>query len=274
MTRPLKRMPTPLGVGAGQTASCNLPLGLTYERLYIRLNVDVATVATDVALADWGTYINEIRVMVDGDAKIELTATALVALNAYYDQTKSMTPGVLPLFLSRPWMRSILGEDQSGYGTMGGISTLSLEMDLKDGITINSLDVYASQSNGKPFGPHLRIQKITRNQGVTGEAQISEINRGSYVMLAAHVATADIGDVEILADERVVHKSDAALRDSHYAVIGRVPQAGYTHIDFVTENRLSEAMPMELDDFRMNLDFTATGNFPIYLESLQGQSRG
>lgn len=272
MTRPLKRMPTPLGVGAGQTASCNLPLGLTYDRLYIRLNVDVATVATDVAQADWATYINEVRLMVDGDAKIEMSASALVAMNAYYGQ--SMVDGVLPLFLSRPWMRTINGEDQTGYGTMGGISTLSLELDLKDGITINSLEVYASQSDGKPFGPHLRVQKITRNQGVTGEAQISEINRGPYVMLAMHVATASIADVEVLADERVVHKSDKALRDAHYGVIGRVPQAGFTHVDFVTENRLAEAMPMALQDFRVNLDFTATGNFPIYLESLQGSSNG
>ena len=272
MTRPLKKMPTPLGIGVGQTASVQLPIGLTYERLYIRANADVDGLGTDdVVEADWVNLIDEIRLMVDGDSKIQITASDLVALNKYYGIDHK--PGVLPLFLSRPWMRTAGGDDQTAYGTAGGMTSFALEMDLKPGVTsIGSLNVYAVQSPGRPFGPHLRIQRYVHNQGVTGEAEISDIVRGPYAMLAMHFNTAAITDVEVLADQRKVHASDAAIRLGHYAVPGRAPQADFTHIDFITENRLSEAMPMALQDFRIKTDFTATGNFSIYTESVQGRS--
>lgn len=266
MTRTLKKMPTPLGIGPGQTASVSLPLGLTYERFYISMNVD--STPRDVPVSAWGDYIDEIRLMVDGESKIQITAADLVKLNQFYGQ--EMVAGELPLFLSRPWMRTINGEDQTAYGTAGGMAAFTLEMDLKSGITINSLTVSAYQSQGRPFGPHLRIQRYIHNQGVSGEAEIADIVRGPYAMLGLHVATAAISTVEVHADNRKVHESTKTLRAAHYKVIKRVPQSGFTHIDFTTENRLAEAMPMALQDFRLKLDFTATGNHSIYAESVQG----
>jgi len=269
MTRSLKRMPTPQGIGGGQTATVNLPLGLTYERLYIKANVNDGVSNVDVPVADWGDYFGELRLMVDGDSKIQIDAGDLASLNLYYGQT--MKAGVLPLFLSRPWMRTIDGEDQTGYGTAGGMTAFSLEIDVKAAVTVNSLEVYAVQSKGRPFAAHLRVQRYVHNQGVTGEAEIADIVRGAYAMLAMHMTTAAVDDVEVHVDQRKVHDSDKVLRAAHYDVIGRVPQANFTHIDFLTENRLAEAMPMAVQDFRLKLDFTGTGNSSIYAESIQGR---
>jgi len=266
MTRSVKKMPTPAGIGAGQTASVNLPLGLTYNMLFIRMNVDA--VPRDVPATDWGTYIDEIRLLVDGDATYQITATDLVALNQFYGQT--IQDGTLPIFLSRPWMRTIGGEDQTAYGTAGGMASFSIEMDLKTGITINDLDVYAVQSPGRPFGTHLRLQRFVHNQGVIGEAEISDLPRGPYAMAALHVTTASISDLEVQVDNRKVTDTDVAMRAAMAAVVNRAPQAGYTHIDFLTENRLVEAMPMAVSDFRLRATFTAAGNFSIYAESIRG----
>lgn len=268
MAKPVKKMPTPLGIGAGQTASVQLPLGLTYERLYIEMNVDGSP--QDVPVADWGSYIDEIRILVDGDTKIQITAADLVKLNKYYGQ--AMKAGVLPLFLARPWMQTIAGQQQTAYGTKGGITSFSLEMDLASGITINSLNVYAMQSPGRPFGPHLRMQRYVHNQGVIGEAEISDIMRGGYSMCAMHVTTDDIGEIEILWDNRKILEMSKNIRAAHYDVIDRVPQAGFTHVDFLAENILAEALPMAVSDFRLKADFTATGNFSIYTESVQGRT--
>lgn len=265
MAKPVKKMPTPLGVGAGQTASVQLPLGLTYERLYMYANVDATP--RDVPVAEWGTYIDEVRLLVDGDAKITITAADLVSLNQYYGQ--SMVAGVLPLFLARPWMQTIEGQLQTAYGTKGGISSFSLEMDVKSDVTINTLDVYAQQSPGRPFGPHLRLQRYVHNQGVTGMAEISDIMRGNYSMAALHVNTANIGEVEILWDNRKILEMTKPIRAAHYDVIDRVPQSGFTHVDFLSENILAEALPMAVSDFRLKADFTGTGNFSIYAESVQ-----
>lgn len=265
MGRPVKKMPTPLGVGPGQTAHCQLPLGLTYERLYIRLNVD--STPRDVPVANWGDYIDEIRLLVNGDARITITAADLVKLNAYYGYP--MEDGCLPLFLARPHMRTGDGEDQTAYGTAMGISSFSLEMDLKTGKTFNKLDVYAQQRPGEPFGPHLRIQRYVHNQGVTGEAEIADIIRGRYAMSALHFTTADIGDVELHVDNRKVMDMDKVIRKAHNGISGRTEQAGMTHIDLLNENRMYLAMPMAVTDFRLKADFEATGNFSIYAESIQ-----
>ena len=145
-----------------------------------------------------------------------------------------------------------------------------MEIDLKGGKVFNSVLVYAEQTAGKPFGPHLRIQRFSNTQGVVGEGEIADIPRGPYAMLALHLTTGAIGSVEVLADQRKVHDSDKVIRDLRHKAIGRTPQAGMTHIDFLTENRLAEALPMALQDFRLKLGFTATGNYSIYAESLQG----
>lgn len=265
MTFAVKRMPTPQGIGAGQTASINLPLGLTYTRLMIRAKADLGAGLVDLAAADWDTVFDEIRLMVNGDAQITIDAGDLVKLNQFYDETPKA--GVLPLFLSRPWMRTIGGEDQTGYGTVG-MDTFSFEIDVKAGQTVGLLEVYAVQSAATAYGPHLRVQRYTRNQGVTGPAEISDIVRGPYAMLALHVNTAAIGGVEVHTDGRKVIETDKQIRDAHADVAGRIPQAGFTHIDFLSENRLQEALPMALQDFRLKLDFSATGNFSIYAESL------
>lgn len=267
MTRSVKKMPAPGSFGAGQTAAINMPIGLTYERLYIRATADFGSGQVDVPTASWGTIFDEIRLMVDGDAKITIDAADLVKLNAFYEMPTEA--GVLALYLSRPWMRTIGGEDQTGYGTLG-LATMSLEIDIKAGANIGALTVSAVQSAGKPFGPHLRIQKYTRNQGVTGPAEIADIVRGNYAMLGMHINTDEITDIEVHTDQRKVLETDKATRAIHNAIAGRSEQLDMTHIDFLSENRLAEAMPMALQDFRLKLDFTAAGNYTIYAESLVG----
>jgi len=270
-------MPTPAGIGAGQTASVNLPLGLTYHALFLRMNVQAGdpAAAVDVPAADWGDYLDEIRVQVNGDTTIRIDAADLVKLNQFYGV--SLVAGTLPLYLGRPWMRTIGGEDQTAYKTNGGIASLTVEIEVKTGVTVNSLVLYAQQGpgvtdQGMPlgWGPHLEINKFVHNQGVTGDAEISDIPRSAYSMMAMHFNTAAITGIEVTVDNRKVIENDKAIRDALAATIDRVPQSGMTHIDFLTEDRLIEALPMAVQDFRLKPTFTATGNFTIYAEAIKG----
>lgn len=268
--RRIERMPTPGSIAAGQTATVNLPLGPTYHRLNIRMMAtnDVDPVA-DVPVADWGLYIGEIRLMVNGDTRIEIDAADLVKMNQYYGQT--LDAGVLPLFLSQPWMRTWQGEDNTAYGTAAGMASFTLEMDLKAGATIGKLEVYAVQSEPKPFGGHLRIQRFSQQMGLQGVKEVSDLPLGAYNMLAMHLSTAAIDKVEILANNVKVIEMDKVIRDAHQKVIERVPQTGMTHIDFLTERRLGEALYMGLTDFRAKLEFTADNvNYKLYAVSMQG----
>lgn len=263
-----EKMPTPQGIGAGQTATVNLPLGPTYERLYIRMNVDTAP-ARDVPASEWGDYIGEIRLMVNGDVRIEIEAKDLAALNAYHGLQADA--GVLPMFLAQPWARTMAGEDGTAYGTASGMASFTLEMDLKPDKTINDLDVYAWQSEPRPFGPHLRIQHFAGQMSMVGVKEISDIPRGAYSMIGLHVTTDKIGRIEVLADNQKLVDSDDVTRKAHQRLAKRKPQNGMTHLDFMDQNRIAELMPMALNDFRVKLDVTeANQNFKIYAVSLQG----
>lgn len=276
MTRSYTRMPTPEGASAGQTATCRLPLGYTYNRLFIYMNE--GAIPADVAEADWASKVNGIRLKVDGDTKIEASAGDLVSLNKYYGHAHE--DGLLPIFLTRHFMRTILGEDQTGYDTAGGMSSFTLEMDLASGITLNDLEIYAEQSDPRDpqtgqtraFGPHLRLQKYTHNQGVTGEAQITDIVKGTYSIFGMHLKTSAISDLEVRTNEKTFYDLPLVMRDQVSKLAGRVPQAGFTHIDFCSTNRLADALPMTWRDFRLIAQFTGTGSVPIYVESIQGRT--
>lgn len=266
MARVVRKLPTPQGIGGGQTATVNCPLGLTYERIYIHLEVDVGGTNTLVTHANWGSYLGELRLMVDGDAKFTMDAGDIAAMNKFYGQT--LKPGVLPIFLARPWMLTPMGQDQTAYGTGGGISNFTIEIDIKSGVTVNKLELSAQQAAGRPWGPHLAIRKYVINHGVVGKLEISDIRKAGYSVFAMHIASDDIDDVDVVMNTREFLKMSPEIRAAHHETYKRVPQTGFTHIDFATD-RIGEALPMNVQDFRLGLDFTATGNSALYAEAIE-----
>ena len=282
--RRIERLPTPQGIGPGQTATLNLPLGTTYNRFDIRCNAQIGGAAKDLAAADWGTVIGDIRLLVDGNTKIEATADYLVKRAQFYGQT--LEPGVLPIFLAQPWARTVLGEDISAYGTNGGMASFTMEIDIKDAQTVNSLRVFADQSPGRPFGKHLVIRRFAKSFAASGIDEVADIPRGAHNLLGLDITDADVADIEVFAggsdgQSNRVHVSDAPIRQQDHLIAGRVKQAGMTHIDFIPKDRIAvamgdgsiqaEALPMALSDFRVKLTFTsAPGTYAIYETTLMG----
>jgi len=270
MTRRIEKLPTPQGIGVGQTATLNLPLGPTYHRFDLRLKAAATgSTAANVPAADWGDYIDDIRLIVDGDVRIEISAEQLVKRAQFFGYT--LQAGVLPLFLSMPWARTMGGEDQTAYGTFGGMSSFTLEVDFKDSVVLGSFRVYAEQSEPMPFGPHLRIQRFAKSFSVIGVDEISDLPRSAYALLGIDVTSTSIGEVEILANNNRVHVSDKEIRQSNHVIAERTKQTGMTHLDFMPQGRVNEAMPMALQDFRLKLDFTtAPAAYDLYLTSIHG----
>jgi len=262
----LRKMAALQGVAAGQTATGNLPLGATYDILYVYLNVEVSGTATDVPHNEWGTYLGEIRLMVDGDAKYTMNAADLVAYAKRNGQT--IQPGVLPIFLLRPWMMTPLGQDQTSFGTNGGMQNFQIEIDVKDSVTVNKMEVTAQQSKGKPFGAHMAMRKYHLNHGVAGPFEVTEIRRSDYNISSFLIGSDDIEGIEVTINNNQVAKTTKPIRRAHASVYGKSEQPGYTFVDFAPD-RLRDAILMNVQDFRLTLDFTDTGNSPIYAESIE-----
>ena len=269
MSRRIERLPTPQGVSAGQTATLNIPLGATFHRLDLRLKAATGSgTPIDVTEAKWKSYIDDIRLIVNGNVQIEATADYMVKRAKYYGQT--LENGVLPIFLSSPWARTTGGEDQTAYGTLG-MASFTLEVDFKSGIKIGDFKVYAEQSAPMNYGPHLCIQRLAKSFAVTGIDEVADLPRGGFNMFNLDVMDDNVGEVEIFADNNRVHVSDDAIRANGHKIAGRKKQSGMTHLDFIGQNRIEGSMPMHWQDFRLKLDFTtAPEAYNLYMTTIKG----
>ncbi|MGF1609733.1 MAG: major capsid protein P2 [Kiloniellales bacterium] len=272
MSRLLKKMPNGSGIGAGQTATFNLPLGLSYHQLLIRMSADPAggVAFVDIAAANWAGVLGEIRLLIDGSVKIRADAADLVSLWQYYGQT--IANGVLPIFLGRPWQRTAQGEDAPAYGT-AGVQSMTLEIDIVAGIAIERLELYAQQGPNMPLGDHYVLRQFPFGVGNLGLRELSDLPRGAFGMLGMHINTDDISMFQLEANQRIIREADRALASAVSGQTGKTFQTGWTHIDLTVTDRLSDMLVMALEDFRVKVTMTGTGNFKLYAEQVFGMGK-
>lgn len=267
MTRPITKMPTVLGVGAGQTASVDMPCGLTYFELLIRCQATIsATANTDLAAADWSTVFGDMRILVNGDAKLTMGADFAVARAQYHGDT--LEAGVLPIKFYAPWMLTEVDQNASAFKT-ANISTFSLEMDVKSGQSIQLLEVYARQGGAANWGHHLEIHRYAKQVGVTGTTQITDLPRGQWGLTGLHLNSSAVTRTQVFRNQTKAFDMDPNIASAVFTEGGRVPQAGWTHIDFCADNILRDALPMNAASMNVEYDMTATGNFSLYAETLK-----
>ena len=113
-------------VGAGQTATLNLPP----DGIYHKLMLHYAEGGTAADAATVTAAIDEARLIVNGKVQRRFTGEDLLAINAYHG--KAYTDGYLPIFFSEPWRRTVQGEDALAWG-MGDVETFQLEVDIAAG---------------------------------------------------------------------------------------------------------------------------------------------
>lgn len=262
-------LPNPTGVTAGQVATIELPLGPTYDAIHIHLTASIgADPVVNVAVDNWGDYIGDMRLIVNGVNTLHIAAADWVALMKYHRQ--EMVAGVLPLMLKTFWARTMEGEDQTSYGTQG-IDTFTLEIDLKEGINIGKLRTYADWSAPKPFGSHLNIQRHPNSTVQAGEKELTGFNRGNFVSLGFFMTTAQTDRIIVKANGNDVYDTIPLIRQSRGRLDKKTQQAGYTMVGFMDYNRFSNTLPMLLSEFRINVDFTAANiNFATYHIAMKG----
>lgn len=261
------KMPDAQTVTAGSTSTIKPPLGNSYDRFDIYLTAGGTPAA--VALANWGTYVGEIRLIVNGTVTWRMDAADLVKYNSWHgpQYMDDLEDGVLPIYLAQPWARTAGGEKSGRYKTMG-LDTFTMEIDLKSGQTFGELAVYAEQSAPAAWSSHTRMTKVSTSFASTGEFEHSDYNKGAFNLMGLHITDANIGKLEVEADATKVHETTAAIRKSRDRIAGRVPQAGMTHVDFVHDRLVGSALPMMLNDFRTKLNFsTAPNSFSVYADT-------
>ena len=263
MARLRKKMPPFQGVAAGLKATCNLPVGLTYD--IITLNYKESGVDANEATMKAG--IDRIRLLLDAEAKIDLSATELLDIYKYYGYT--IQAGRIPLIFARPTARTAAGEDSIAYGTKD-ISTMSLEVDINSGATAPTITAHAVQSAPRNLGAHVSMKSYGSSSPGAGVVEMATLPRGNYWQMGLHIASSAVTDVELLSNQNIVWEGNVLDNTQIDHLTGKVWQSGYFHVNNTENDRVRAALPLNVEDYRLKMTMSgAVANFNVIQERLE-----
>lgn len=264
----IQRLPSLSRVSPGNTATLELPIGPTYERL-----IFIVTAGAGLDAGD----IGRIKLLANG-AEIQSykNLQRLNDLNAYWNReadTMTATRAEFALHLNRGELVDNLWRNAPGIGT-ADLSTLHLEIDI-DGAAPADIKIVAFAQVDpvrQNIGAFFRVREYPASSGVAGLFEADKLPRGPWYS-AIHLFKSDITDIEVMAgDVKVIDGTKAVLERFQKAASpkARVPQTGKaTHIDFITDGNLLESLPTaNLTDFRVKMTLGTAGAVDIVTETL------
>lgn len=263
------QMPDFTNIGAGLKALCRPALGQAY--LWMQFFFTVAGAAASKAIIQ--AQVSNIRVLVDGIVKFELSGTETIYVAEYYRTNCVAATGVVPIFFARPWMEDLRNQDGPAYGLMG-VDSFTVEITLAGGATINGIGGYATTTDDEGLGEHIVTTKLGRNFGSAGLETINDLPLDpQWSMYSLHFVTATVINLlEVLADgARVVYGVPAVLNQRLvYMTSPRGIQAGYTPIDLTPRNRNIDSLPLIMNKLACRVTWNAApGAYGIITEVVQ-----
>jgi len=268
MARITKRMPTPTGVGKGETALAKLPIGNRFHRLFL--------IYSGVTLAE----MTEIRVFANAKTIHRYSATERDVLNQY--RGLDAAAGILEIPFDRQDLLTRKGQEETAINTGSQnpdsgqiITALNLEVDVdENAVGTPSFQVYAEISDRIDGGPGtvLHVKKHTRSSAGAGELEIADLpfNQRTAMGLNAVFMKPSANDISKIVVERGLYKvfeRTKALNERIQTNGYRYPQAGWHAVDF-TENRFggNTLNLVGYQDFRYLLDMTGAAQLNIISE--------
>lgn len=259
-------------VGAGQTATVDLPVGgVTYHALQLNYSTTNAGGATK---ANMEKEIKEIRLNVDGKVQRRFSAAELFAINAF--NSRAVKNGLLTVFFSEPWRRGVVGEDSLAWGT-ADLQTFQVEVDIAAIARAPTLSAKAYVERvGREMGPIVKWRRHNIPAAATGVHNWTTAPRQD-AYYRVHAFSSDIADVEVTVDQREVFSATRNQINALYEDLKLAPQAKIFHVAFDPTQRVSDALTMFVGDganarpiseLRFDFNMTAAKAFDVITETL------
>ena len=282
MARKLLTLPSFSGVGAGQTATLDIPTLESYHKIVLKYQTTTAGGATQ---ANMEAEIDEVRIKVNGKTQRVFDGRQLFDINAYHGITvipgSAGVYGYLPIYFSEPWRRSAQGEDSLAWH-MSDVDSFQIEVDINAGATAPVLATLAhrevtplGQNNRPlPMGPIVKWRRFNWQPTGAGVFNVQTLPIiDSYY--AIHMDDVTINSVDLTIDG--VEWFDTVDRldlNEMYVDQGFVPDADWTVIDFSPSARVAHARPMrdsagvKVKDLRLDLDMAGAATFDVVTETV------
>lgn len=260
--RVTKLMASLANVVAGATATADLNVGRTYDRLTFDL--------TNVAPSE----MTNLKVIVDGKTIQEYpSGAALAKLNDFYglkDQS-----GFLSIHFVRPEMANIAQRRHTALGTKN-VQSLQISFDIDSAVTDPKISLTAVQSEPSNMGDVIKIKRFPKNASTGGEIEIDSIVKGPTIRAIHTLDTDGSNDtkptkMEIEMNSVKVFEAKTALAQEIQKQYKRVPQDLMTHVDFTLEGDYGQALvTANAQDFRIRPTIPNAGSLDVLVEYVDG----
>lgn len=260
-----KKMPAFDGVAAGQTATCRLPIGLSYHDLML----DYSGVTL--------SQMTEIRLMANGKAiQRYVGGDVLDMMNQFEGRDAASGTLIVPIG-DRFGLNTRQAIEATKLGTGGRmpdgspdpdpIVSLALEIDIASAATAPALSLIARQSDPDVAGTVKHIHHFIRTPTGAGEFQIADLPTGR-VYEKIYFRSSVVTRVVIERDGFVIFDRTAA-QNEHYQTDGvRVPQSNVFVVDFSEMGYGTEGLVTAgVQDLRFRLTCSGAGTINIETET-------
>lgn len=225
-------------VAAGQTATLDLPATGIYHGLKLEYGTSTGGGPTQ---ANMEAEVTEIRLIVNGVVQRRMTAQHLFDINSY--KGKGVTAGILPIYFEEPWRKTAQGADSLAWG-MADVDTFIVEVDVDGAAVSPTLAATALKRPGnRNMGPIVKWRQFTVPVSAIGITNLATLPKQD-AYYAFHCLSALIDDVEVQVDQKTILKGVIATLNDVADDYGYVAHADWTHIDFSTTRRVSDALSM------------------------------
>lgn len=270
----LVKLPGFSNVGVSQTAIANIVRGVAYRSLHVGITDN----AIDPTQANISTRYKRWTVKVNGITKHDLTGTLLQELNGYHGHADEN--GVRSIWFVQPKQATIGSEDAMLYGT-ANIDTFSLEVEIDATAVGPILELHAMITPAAlKLGAHRVSQVLTEAPGGANTAYqvLNYGQRGVAGMWLEKIhmkASANhINAARLIRNQQDFWTGKVKLAKSinGAAYIPFTWQTNYFHLDLTQTRRLSDALNLNVQDFRLELDVSGAMTLTSIWEMIDGRS--
>jgi hypothetical protein len=260
------KMPSMANVGAGQTATLNCPVGLTYDLISLQFSGMKADGTTPVTVGD----LKNIEVRVNGKAiQMFKDGAELDAINQYHG--RGAASGILNLWFARPELAAVRDQRLTSLGTVD-VQTLSVHVDVEETLTSIVLSAKAMQSEPQLLGAITKVKAFPASFATSGEHEIDNIPRSGAMIGCVHLFKADVSNVELEVNSIKVFDSSKSYAEELQTRYGKVPQTAIaSHVDFMLEGDPAQSLETNnIKDMRIRPTLDTPGALRVVVEYIDG----
>jgi hypothetical protein len=271
MAKTFRKMPSFNGVAEGQTATLDLPIGLTYHGLLLTLG---------------GTFVpaNITRMLLKANGRpIRDETGAFINTANLFHGKQGITDNLLYLDFERPGLKMKGQEELTAIGTgmpanldqnselynPTPIGNLQLELDIS-GSTNPTLSAKALQSGARPTGAIIKRRRFIRNPSGAGDYEIADLPKGDLI---DKIWIGHTGNVTSVYIDRDNYRSfDRTVAENSLMQLNgiRTPQTNYYVIDMTERGNGDEMLVSAVLDFRLYVTTSDADTLTIYVDYLGG----